>query len=202
MSWGMRQRRRLTPEEKAANEEARRLRNAAAMHCQVCGRDILAKTGAIAHHGYERPYGEGWQTASCYGARQLPYEADRRVLGEYIEIMRTRLESMKTVRKRIAAEEVPVQVRFKNDWRDNEDQCYAITRQSFNDVRAKHENAFRRIGWDSFDTIRDRDLGTRDQRIEWLAHDLKNQQRRFDSWKLTHAFDESAKVWAEVTGAA
>jgi hypothetical protein len=41
--------------------------------CQVCGRQIKAKTGLIAHHGYKRPY-EGWQTASCEGARYVPYE--------------------------------------------------------------------------------------------------------------------------------
>jgi len=41
--------------------------------CQVCGRDILANTGVIAHHGYERP-GDGWQTSSCFGARYQPYE--------------------------------------------------------------------------------------------------------------------------------
>jgi hypothetical protein len=27
----------------------------------------------IAHHGYQRP-GDGWQTASCFGARFRPYE--------------------------------------------------------------------------------------------------------------------------------
>lgn len=41
--------------------------------CQVCGRAILAKRGWIALHGYRRP-GQGWQTASCYGARFRPFE--------------------------------------------------------------------------------------------------------------------------------
>ena len=41
--------------------------------CQICGRGIQAKTGLIAHHGYKRP-GNGWQTASCYGAKFRPYE--------------------------------------------------------------------------------------------------------------------------------
>lgn len=41
--------------------------------CQICGRTIKAKTGVIAHHGYQRP-GNGWQTSSCMGARHLPYE--------------------------------------------------------------------------------------------------------------------------------
>lgn len=41
--------------------------------CQICARPIEAGTGVIAHHGYQRP-GGGWQTASCMGARHLPYE--------------------------------------------------------------------------------------------------------------------------------
>ena len=41
--------------------------------CQICGRYIKAKSGIIAHHGYKRP-GDGWQTASCAGAKHLPYE--------------------------------------------------------------------------------------------------------------------------------
>lgn len=42
--------------------------------CQVCGRSIKANSGVIAHHGYKRPHNQGWQTASCMGARHLPYE--------------------------------------------------------------------------------------------------------------------------------
>lgn len=46
--------------------------------CQICEREIKAKGGIIAHHGYKRP-GNGWQTSSCMGARFQPYEvsADR-----------------------------------------------------------------------------------------------------------------------------
>lgn len=45
-------------------------------HCQICERDILANNakGLMAHHGYRRPHGEGWQSDSCWGARHLPYE--------------------------------------------------------------------------------------------------------------------------------
>lgn len=45
-------------------------------HCQICARQIKSAGGVIAHHGYTRP-GDGWQTASCYGARRLPYEVSR-----------------------------------------------------------------------------------------------------------------------------
>lgn len=42
--------------------------------CQICGRTIkVNNTGLIAHHGYQLP-SNGWQTASCRGARRQPYE--------------------------------------------------------------------------------------------------------------------------------
>ncbi len=41
--------------------------------CQICGRVCKSKNGLISHHGYRRS-GDGWQTASCAGARFLPYE--------------------------------------------------------------------------------------------------------------------------------
>lgn len=41
--------------------------------CQICGREIKANSGVIAHHGYRRP-GQGWQTRSCMGARYKSYE--------------------------------------------------------------------------------------------------------------------------------
>lgn len=55
--------------------------------CQICGRIIKAKNGIIAHHGYKRP-GGGWQTASCAGARFLPYEVSCDRLPPTIEIIK------------------------------------------------------------------------------------------------------------------
>lgn len=50
--------------------------------CQCCGRAIKAATGVIAHHGYRRP-GGGWQTASCFGARHVPYEVGYDALDQW-----------------------------------------------------------------------------------------------------------------------
>jgi hypothetical protein len=41
--------------------------------CQICEREVKQPHGLTSHHGYSRP-GYGWQTASCPGARELPYE--------------------------------------------------------------------------------------------------------------------------------
>lgn len=58
--------------------------------CQICGRDIKAKNGLIAHHGYRRP-DYGWQTQSCMGARNLPYEVSCDVIPVAIESLKTYL---------------------------------------------------------------------------------------------------------------
>ena len=43
-----------------------------ARECQICAREVMAKNGRIAHHGYERPGdGEIWHT--CFGSRQKAY---------------------------------------------------------------------------------------------------------------------------------
>lgn len=58
--------------------------------CQICGRQIKAKSGLIAHHGYQQPYrrqGDGWRTSSCYGARRLPYEQAHDALDEYLVLV-------------------------------------------------------------------------------------------------------------------
>jgi len=52
--------------------------------CQICEREIKSKKGFIAHHGYTRPE-KGWQTDSCMGARQLPYEKSRDIIPKVIQ---------------------------------------------------------------------------------------------------------------------
>jgi hypothetical protein len=56
--------------------------------CQICGREIKAKSGLIAHHGYRRPWhGSGCQTASCFGARRVPYEVGHDALDQLIPMV-------------------------------------------------------------------------------------------------------------------
>lgn len=75
--------RALQPYDPKAKEAARLVD---AMTCQCCGRPIMAKGGTVAHHGYERP-AYGYQTASCFGARALPFEVSRDALGEWLDKM-------------------------------------------------------------------------------------------------------------------
>lgn len=60
--------------------------------CQICTRLILAQDGRIAHHGYTRP-GQGYQTRSCEGAMELPYETSCEVLKPYLNRLKAELIS-------------------------------------------------------------------------------------------------------------
>lgn len=59
-------------------------------HCQICARPIKVVNGVIAHHGYTRP-GDGWQTASCMGAKFAPYEVSCERIKVAIEAVKTHI---------------------------------------------------------------------------------------------------------------
>lgn len=187
-------RRRLSPEEKAANAAAREARNNAAMTCQVCARKILANTGVIAHHGYQRPY-EGWQTSSCMGARHLPFETDRAILGRYIETitgLRNRLEESK---RKVIAEECEVSFSYTDYSKRRfggkpEKVTVRVTRNTFEAVRAEHKNGFDRSSVYSFDTLKKWSVDELTTRINFLNSDIRESQARFDGWKKTHEWKE------------
>lgn len=66
--------------------------------CQICGRAIQANTGLIAHHGYTRPYAHaGYQTASCPGARFMPYEMACDAIQPYIDRLEATLTSTQQI---------------------------------------------------------------------------------------------------------
>lgn len=70
--------------------------------CQICEREIKANTGVIAHHGYQRPdRGSGWQTASCWGARHLPYEESCDAIPEYILHVKGYVENQKRLNEEL-----------------------------------------------------------------------------------------------------
>jgi hypothetical protein len=61
--------------------------------CQICARQIELFGKVISHHGYQRP-GDGQQTASCMGARELSFNKDRTVLAKYIEQVKDEVKSL------------------------------------------------------------------------------------------------------------
>lgn len=179
--------------------------------CQVCGRPIFAEVGVIAHHGYTRP-GDGWQTASCSGARELPFEADRAVLGAYIERVRAYQANAKADRKSVAAETTPIVLSYEKALPKREGApCwerpayetirFSITRKTFAAAIAEHGA---RLPWfsgnDSFDGYLARDLAARDAEIKATADYIKFQQGRYDGWEKT--FEFVGGTWVAAKGGA
>lgn len=75
--------------------------------CQVCANRIGTKAGVVAHHGYRRP-GDGQQTSSCEGARHLPFEISRDVLGDHIEGLKRAHEHHKKSEKELGSTNPPI----------------------------------------------------------------------------------------------
>lgn len=75
--------------------------------CQICEKEVKSKFGVIAHHGYQRPE-QGWQTNSCMGARQLPYEKSRDIIPEAIKSIQNFIGLRKAEIKEVEKGEIAV----------------------------------------------------------------------------------------------
>jgi hypothetical protein len=180
-------RRKLTAEETAANTVRREARKQAAMTCQCCARKHLANGGVIAHHGYQRPY-EGWQTASCMGARELPFEVDRDCLAVMIAALKRQKERMIVARAAIENETVELTLSYvvHAGYGKREEKSLKVTRATWDAVRAENLMIFSRHLWSSFDTRKSLALMIRDSKIRFIASDIAAQEKRYAGWKQTH----------------
>jgi hypothetical protein len=165
------------------------------MTCQCCGRRIHANTGRIAHHGYERP-DYGYQTASCAGAKELPFEADRTVLGHVISTLQDMKKAMVTTRGQIADETRSILRSWEtgSDRRNNRlTHRFEFTRDNYNSTDGF---AARRACslYGDFDELLARELAIHDRRIESIKLDINAQRARHLGWKQTHKWDGSAWV--------
>lgn len=204
-------RRQLSPEETAANAKARAEREAASMTCQCCGRRFLANTGLMAHHGYERP-GSGWQTASCYGARHLPFEVSRDTLGDMIDALKRRCDQLIATRQEFADEKHSLSVSYLDYsqpkvWQPlkarhaHPEVTVEFTRETFAAQMEAHKAGLTRYGRDigTFDDQKAADLARRDQQISHIKTDIRQSQARFDGWTQTHEWAIPAKMWVPLS---
>lgn len=183
-------------EEKAAKKATERT-------CQICGRGIFANTGLIAHHGYQRP-GDGWQTASCRGARQLPYEADRSVLKVEIDFITEHLADAEDMLLQMREEKVS----FGIEWTDMAERRQSsspfagfrylkdITRANWDAVKADPANseAFRQSSAYTFDQLKDRAVRKQKGKVRELREYLTHQQERYDVWRLLEKWTDGTWV--------
>lgn len=185
----------------AINAAKKAEKNKAQMTCQCCGRKHLANTGTIAHHGYQRP-GGGWQTASCSGAKNLPFEVSRDRLGELIESLKGWEVRAIASRNEVKAEKVSIRLSFQD--RSVKRDAYGkrpfksveVTRETFESIREENKSDFVANGWYEFDKIKEAELNSRANDIKNVRAEIKAQQARYDGWKPTGvSFDRASKEW-------
>jgi hypothetical protein len=142
MNYRERQAYRESRKAEIAEQKARK--QAAAMTCQCCGRQIFAQRGKIAHHGYERP-GYGWQTASCMGALYLPFEVARERLADLIVSLKGMIDDSTNHLIAISAEKVKLPFSIEVDCdeyydrngrkRSRKDEVRAYSRSEFDALK-------------------------------------------------------------------
>jgi hypothetical protein len=194
-----RPRREISPEEKAANAARKARRLAATMTCQCCAKKYLANLGSMAHHGYQRP-GWGWQTASCVGAKRLPFEVSRDTLGELLDLLKLWIEKHTIAAKEIEAEARQVTYRYTeySGYAKRENKTLLFTRATFDQVVAENPKVFRNLWNATFDHFKADDVEYNKRQIEGLKADLVEHTKRFDSWKQTHEWDADQKEWRKL----
>lgn len=192
-------RRQLSAAETAANAERKAARDRATMTCQCCARKYLANTGTIAHHAYERP-GQGWQTASCMGAKYPPFEASRDRLGELVDWYRDQHTHHVMWREAVATETNGFSLSY-TDYSAPRDRrfghpsvSFIVTRTTFAALVAEHGPKVRHRGvagssfWVSFDDEKAAELESRDKTIADILSEWKHQTWRYATWERTHVF--------------
>lgn len=188
-------------ENAAKNAAAKSDKNKGQMTCQCCGRKHLANTGTIAHHGYQRP-GGGWQTASCMGAKHLPFEVSRDRLATLIASLKDWEARAIKARAAVKAEKVSIRLTFtdysvkRDAYGKRPNKSVDVTRETFETIKAKNNSDFVSHSWYDFDRIKEAELNYRAREIKNVRAEIKAQQERYDGWKATGVtFDKAAKEW-------
>jgi len=185
-----------------AEQKTKKEQSGSHMHCQICGRLIFANSGKIAHHGYERP-GNGWQTASCEGARELPFEVSRDALGQHNEGIARKLSGTRTRLASIEAEEVELRLDYMQYdefvGRRIAKTVFGFTRANFEELKRANPLAFRsRLAWD-FDQLKSLNAGEQESEIRFLERYLLDNQIRFNGWTQTHKKGDKRGEWVKLS---
>jgi hypothetical protein len=165
-------------------------RDDVAMTCQVCGGKYLASRGKIAHHGYQRP-GFSVQTPSCFGALFPPFEVSRDRLGDWINSLKSQLDSAKINLKFVSESPELTLNALIGSGRNVEHDSLKVTAQNFDEMKKKLQskkmNAYgdpipTKFSAKSFDDLRKNLVSTAKNRIDGLYREIENSERRYDKW--------------------
>lgn len=125
--------------------------------CQICAREIKAKSGIIAHHGYTRPE-HGWQTSSCIGARNLSYEKSRDIIPKAIGIIRNFIGLKQAEIKSVKENSTPVH--FLRNIISSDSPQYKIRQGEY--------------------------ISKLEYGIKSASREIERLQKRYDDWKVQH----------------
>jgi hypothetical protein len=145
--------------------------------CQVCGREIKASSGLTAHHGYKRPY-EGWQTASCEGARYVPYEVGcerlREVASQLFDFI---VRTEKTLAEFLANPPETLTVTSRRGaWSKEETRTYTKP-DDFG-----MNNSYKRSIPRTYECVYEDRRDVYENTIKWAKIDYQTMQRRLEEW--------------------
>lgn len=165
--------------------------------CQICQRPIFAETGVIAHHGYRRP-AQGWQTASCFGARYQSWEKSRSRLGEWISCVTMYRDNCRDQAVRIRAGETEVPIKYVSRRKDGRGKTLNIAETfwaknaeeyswAYACLLAKTKTYYYLKAEDlvSYEQARERYAAEQDQQADGWEEERAMQQARYDAWKQT-----------------
>lgn len=161
-------------------------------HCQICERQIEAGSGLIAHHGYQRP-GQGWQTASCMGARHKPYEVACDVIPAAIDTIKDYIERNEKKAadwRREPPRGIGAEVRISKGWEDRRTCPVTLLRpaetDTFRFTRAAEgpvtDGYAPRAAEDYVSAYRSR-IAEAESGARMAGHDLRRLEKRLADWK-------------------
>lgn len=142
--------------------------------CQICGRAICSAKGVIAHHGYRRP-GDGFQTASCEGARHLPYEVSCDAIPPYIKRLEFALDERKSYLEVFIANP-PATLDEYNSW----------TRKTTTVERPEEIKEWKQCDPHSYEHVYFSRKYQITQVIRSLGMELEYLRKRLDEWYVQH----------------
>jgi hypothetical protein len=189
--------RRVLSEAERKAEIERQARLGGAMTCQCCGRAIHANLGTIAHHGYERP-GDGWQTASCMGAKELPFEVSRDALGKMIVEMEAYGTRLVAQREEIKAEKQDIGFTY-TDYservpygRKRPTKTVMVNRANYK----THAEVLRKHTIHSFDALKNSKVEGLSRSIRAVIGQIAAEKKRYFGWTQTHK--RFGKDWQKI----
>lgn len=149
--------------------------------CQICGRAIKANTGLIAHHGYQRPYNQGWQTRSCFGARRVPFEHGHDAIDDYLVLLVQWItDAQKAFAEMVSAPPATLTYQRRDGWHNKVGEPIVYEKPADFDYTKALRNSMMRGSYETEwrDKYKNQERGLRG-----LENDQRELTKRLTEWK-------------------